>query len=92
MSIQVGSVVSLNASHLCGPQFEPGPEPCIWIGFFSPYLTERVFPIGGFLPCLKLKFVHCLLYKNVGVIFPLGCFGDYIVQIQVVAGLYASFL
>ena len=37
--------------HLCGPRFESHlrPEPCMWIGFFSLYLTALVFsPIWGF--------------------------------------------
>ena len=61
---QVCSVVSIHAFHLCGPQFEPRQEPCMWIGFFSPNLAVCVFSIGVFLPRLKLKFLHCLLYKQ----------------------------
>ena len=30
------------------PGFEPGSEPCMWIGFFSPYLAAGVFPIVFF--------------------------------------------
>ena len=64
---------------LClSPWFKLGPLHCLWIGFSSPCLTLWVFPIGDFIPRLKLKFVHCLLNKE--FVWCLWCFVDYIIK------------
>ncbi len=61
---QVGSEVSCPAFHLCGARFKSNvrPEPCMGIGFLSPYLTVWVFPIGVFLQRLKLNISFSFLF------------------------------
>ena len=43
-----------------------GQKPCMWIGFFSPYLTAWAFLTGVFF-CLKLEVLHCQSWCDVSV-------------------------
>ena len=82
MDSQAGSVVSVTAFHLCGPRFDTRTRALHVDWGFQSLPGCEGFPYRFFFHTSKTRSSSLPFLQKVGVMFPAGCFADYMIQTE----------